>query len=110
MNPLATEVSAWTAVLDELEASARSPEELVAWNPPEDLGPLPDALSPRAAAVLAALDAARAELGTVASSLLEELDALGGPAAPRMGPAFARRRRSTASDAPPSPRLVDHDA
>ena len=126
MNQVAYEVPTWAAMLDELEAAATRvldevpwstpdglgplPGHAVAWSPPTGLGPLPEQLRPRAAAVLAALDAARDDLGGVATGLLEELDALGGSAAPGMGPTFSRRRRTTTTDAPPSPRLVDHDA
>lgn len=110
------QVAVWSAALDEIEAGlAADPTTPLTWDVPSTLGPLPQSLAPRAERVLAAVDAVHAELAASAAVVLEELDGLGtSTAATTLGgvthAAGAARRRPHATDDPPAPRLVDHDA
>lgn len=48
--------AAWQAALDRLEsdvARAEATQEVPTWQPPADLGPLPDSMRPRAEVILA---------------------------------------------------------
>lgn len=107
----ATSVAAWSAALDEIEASLRAADALiraadasdpsaVAWSVPDGLGPVPADLVPRSHAVLASVLAVAERTAAARDAIAAELAEA----------ARAPRRRPGASDDPPAPRLVDHPA
>lgn len=87
----------WAAALDDFERAlseqcafiaAGRPEEVVAFLPPPDLGPLPDELAPRAASLLQAAQGLVGRLQALAASHHQELALLDRMRPAASGPSY----------------------
>lgn len=101
----------WTAVLDRIEATIHTVDPdgdldlqaefdaIGGFEPPEGIGTMPDALLERAQALLTAVNQAADRVAAAQAAIGSEL------ARHAQTP-----RRTDWGDAPPTPRMVDHDA